>query len=281
MDWSFDLCTKPERLLWARLSVFVGGFELDAVEGVCAGELLPAEELLDLMAGLVDRSILVRDDPPGGGAEAARYRMLETIRDYGHDQLREAGEYDLLHCRHADWYQELVGQAVEKWISDRQVYWHARLTREHANMRAAIEYSLDEPGRADTALKLATKVPLSYWSRRGLFGEVRDWLERTLARTGTTSALRARALLLAAHYAIIQGDGPAAMLSLGRGEELARQHGSTVELAYASYVRGVALLYRGDLPATIEAQESTLDILSIAPRAEWSVGHQFGGPPIE
>ncbi len=268
VDWSYDLCSKPERLLWARLSVFVGGFELDAAESVCADESLPADELLDLVAGLVNRSILIRDDPPAGDAEAARYRMLETIRDYGHQELREDGEYDLLHRRHADWCQDLVTQAAGKWISHRQGYWYARLTREHPNLRAAIEYCLDEPGLADSALLLAMTAPLSYWSRRGLFSEVRQWLARTLAHTSTTPALRARALLFASHNAMTQGDTEAATRLLREGEDLTRRYGEPVEAAYASYVRGVVSLHRGDLLATIEAQESTLAILATAARSE-------------
>ena len=248
VDWSFDLCSKPERMLWARSAVFVGGFELDAVEGICADGDLPAADLLDLLAGLLDKSILVRDDF-GGQGEVARYRMLETLRDYGHEQLREAGEYDLLRHRHADWYQGLAARAATEWISHREVYWHARLSREHPNLRAAIEYCLDEPDLADTALHLAMTVPLAYWSRRGLFSEVRRWLDRALAQTATASTIRARALLLDSHYAIIQGDSEVGMRLLDRGEDLARQLGSIVETAYAAYVRGVVLVYRGDLPA--------------------------------
>jgi len=89
VDWSFDLCTKREQLLWARLAVFAGGFQLDAVEGICADETLPAEDLLDLVAELIDKSILLSDT---GNRDQARYRMLETIREYGLGKLAETGE---------------------------------------------------------------------------------------------------------------------------------------------------------------------------------------------
>ena len=108
VDWSYQLCDKPERVLWARLSVFASGFELDAVEGVCAGEDLPEADLLELAARLVDKSILVRDDGRDGRPGTARYRLLETIRYYGQEKLAEAGEGTLLRRRLRDWYERLA-----------------------------------------------------------------------------------------------------------------------------------------------------------------------------
>ena len=152
VDWSFDLCAKPERILWARASVFTGGFELDAVEGVCADEHLPEADLLELVAGLVDKSILTREDVGASHAEAARYRMLETIRDYGQDKLGEAGEDAVLRRRHRDWHQQLAARTRAEGVSDRSAYWMARLTREHPNLCAALEFCLTEPGGAEAAL---------------------------------------------------------------------------------------------------------------------------------
>jgi predicted ATPase len=108
IDWSFELCGKPERTLWRRLSVFVGGFELDAVEGICADEVLPTGDLLELVAGLVGKSVIQRDE---GDHEHARYRLLETVRAFGQDKLAEAGEVAALRDRHRDWHQRLVAPA--------------------------------------------------------------------------------------------------------------------------------------------------------------------------
>jgi predicted ATPase/DNA-binding CsgD family transcriptional regulator len=266
VDWSFELCDKPERLLWARLAVFVGGFELDAVEGVCADELLPVGDLLDVTAALVDKSILVRDDVRTG--DGARYRMLETIRGYGQEQLREAGEQRILRGRHRDWYQRLAAEATAGWISERQADRMARLTREHPNLRAAFEYSLTEPGEADAALDLAVALPSSYWSRRGMFGEARRWLDRALAQTGTMCARRARALLIDSHLAITQGDHVVGLRLLDQGEDLARRVGATVELVYAAFVRGLDMLFRGDFPAANAAFERMGAILSDVPERD-------------
>jgi len=138
IDWSYELCDKPERRLWARLSVFSGSFELDAVEGVCAGEDLVASDLLDLTAALIDKSILSREDR----GPVVRYRMLETIRAYGQDRLRADGEYAVLLRRHRDWHEELAERANNEWIGDRQAYWLDRLYQEHAELRQAVDAAL-------------------------------------------------------------------------------------------------------------------------------------------
>jgi predicted ATPase/DNA-binding NarL/FixJ family response regulator len=252
MDWSFDLCPKPERALWARLSVFAGEFELDAVEGICADGELPEADLLDLVAGLVDKSILVRGDLRDGPAEAARYRMLETIRDFGQDELRKAGDDAVVRRRHRDWYERLVARASMEWVSHRQAYWLARLAGEHLNLRAALEYCLAEPGEAEAALRLTVGVPRQYWWSRGLFGEGRRWLDRALAQAITATALRSRALLLNSYLAFAQGDPAAATRLLDEGEDLARRLDAPAELAYADCLHGIGRLFANDLPAAVE-----------------------------
>jgi len=266
VDWSFDLCTEPERTLWARLSVFAGGFELDAVEGVCTDEDLPPADALAMVTSLVDKSILVRsnvgDGAGNGQAEAARYRMLETIRDYGQEKLIEAGEDLALRRRHRDWCQRLAARAGSEWISDRQAYWVARLGREHPNLRVAIEFCLTEPGEAEAALRLMGSLPQSYWPAGGLFGEGRRWLDRALAQATATTTLRARALLDSSHLATVQGDTAAGIRLLNEGEELARRLGGTVELGHAAFLRGLGALFANDLPVAVENLTRAWAILS-------------------
>ncbi len=260
VEWSFELCAKQEQRLWARLAVFTGGFELDAVEGICADDELAADELLDVVAALVDRSILVCDDQVG----AARYRMLETIRAFGQEKLVVAGERAELRRRHRDWYQQLVARANAEWISDRQAYWLSRLGREHPNLRAAAEFCLTEPGEAEAALRLVVSLPLLYWRVRGLFNEGRRWLDRALAQTSGATALGARALLLASHLATWQGDIDAAMPMLVEGHDLAQRLDAVTERAFAFLVRGLATLFSNDLPGAVDALEHGLTILSSA-----------------
>ena len=271
VDWSFDLCAKPERLLWARLSVFAGGFELDAVQQVCADGLLPEVDLPELVADLVDKSILVRDQHDG---EAARYRMLETIRDYGRDRLGEAGEQADLRRRHRDWCQQLAAHARVEWISDRQSYWLERLGREHANLRTAIEYCLTEPSRAEAsraeaALRLLMTLPRTYWWVWDRFGEARQWLERALAHAGADvpAALRAQALTLTATFELHFGDLGTAERLLEQAHEFAQAVNSP-ELARIVLYRGMAAQYRGDLPTALDLHEQALTLLSSAPRPD-------------
>jgi predicted ATPase len=262
VQWSFDLCAKPERLLWARSSVFLGGFELDAVEGICADEKLPAEDLLDVVAGLVEKSIMVRDDSDSG---TARYRMLETLRDFGQESLTGLGEQDRLRRRHRDWYQRLVGCACAEWVSDRQQYWMVRLGREQPNLRTAVEFCLTESGEAEAALRIGTMLPIHYWWTRGVFGDGRHWLERALAQVAAPTALRARALVVNSHLAFVQGDAAAATRLLDEGEKLAHRLGGTAELAYADYIRGLGAMFANDLPLAVETLMRARTTLSGAP----------------
>jgi predicted ATPase/DNA-binding CsgD family transcriptional regulator len=271
VDWSFDLCAEPERVLWARLAVFVGWFELDAVEGICADEALPAEDLLNLVAGLVDKSILTCDDVEDGHAEATRYQMLETIRDYGQERLLEAGEQAQVRLRHRDWYQQLVARAHAGWVSDRSTYWWARLRREHPNLRAAVERCLAEPGGGEAALRIAATLPLHYWSASGQFGEGRGWLDRAIAQAAPATAVGARALLVNSHLAAWQGDVGAARRLLDEGEELARRTDASAELGHAYYIRGLGALFVNDVPVAVETLERAWDTLATAPELDLDV----------
>ncbi|MBP2329466.1 putative ATPase [Kibdelosporangium banguiense] len=268
VDWSFELCAKPERVLWARLSVFVGGFELDAVEGVCADDRLPDTDMLDLVTGLLEKSILIRADQGDG---SARYRMLETICGYGQEKLIEDGEQSLLRQRHRDWHQQLVTRARGEWVSDRQAYWLARLGREHPNLRAAVEYCLAESGEAEDALRIVATLPLHYWWTRGLFGEGRRWLDRALAQATGASALHARALLVNSQLALAQRDADTGARLLDQGEDLALYLDDSTEIGYSAYLRGISALLANDLPRAIETLERARTILSTQPEPDLDV----------
>jgi predicted ATPase/DNA-binding CsgD family transcriptional regulator len=261
VDWSFHLCAKPERLLWARLSVFAGGFELDAVEGICADEDLPEADLLGLVAGLVDRSILVRDDH----GRRARYRMLEAIRDYGQEQLIEAGEQATLPRRHRDWYQQLAAGFKAEWIGDRQATWLSRLDQEFPNLRAAVEFSLTEPGQAEAALRIVVDLPPLYWWSRGVVREGGGWLDRALAQVTVPTLLRAQGLLQAAYLGQWHRHPDALLRLLDNGQGLAQRLGATADVAYAVSMRGIVALMRGELTDALEYTERGLTILSAVP----------------
>src|SRR5215470_14041325 len=128
IEWSYELCTRAERLLWARLSVFAGGFELDAAEGVCADDRLAAGDVLDLVADLAGKSILIAEHREG----VARYRLPEPLREFGQERLCESGEETALRRRHRDWHEQLARRADTDWLAPQATDLEARLFREHA-----------------------------------------------------------------------------------------------------------------------------------------------------
>ncbi len=266
VDWSFELCAKPERLLWARMAVFADGCELDAIEEVCADELLPSADVLEVVSGLVDKSILIRDDEADAGQ--ARYRLLETLRDYGQDQLCEAGEQEELRRRHRAWCQRLVEQGRQEWVSPRQGYWAARLRREYPNLRAAVESALAEPGQAEAVLRLTVTVPDGYWRVGGMYREVRGWLERALAHADAVpTALRARAQLLASEFSLQLGDLGSGERLLKQAEPLAQRLDPSSELAHAVWLRGwINLRQGGNSRDTIDFVDRALAILARLPQ---------------
>jgi predicted ATPase len=154
IDWSYDLLTEPEQQLLLRLSVFVGGFTLEAAEAVCAGEPIEVDNVLDLLAALVARSLVVAT---ATGTDT-RYRLLETIRQYGEERLAEAGETDTLRARHADHYIEFAGVACRGIWGPKQLDWGARLAREHDNLLAAMAFALDTQD-VERAMGLLCAVP--------------------------------------------------------------------------------------------------------------------------
>jgi predicted ATPase/DNA-binding CsgD family transcriptional regulator len=243
VEWSFDLCAKPERILWARLAVFAGGFQLDAVEGICADDTLPADDLLELVAGLVDKSILIRDNGDHG---QARYRMLETIREYGLEKLGEAGEEAILRRRHADWHLRLAEQAEREWFGPEQGSWCQRMRAEHANLRIGFDFYLATPDCQHRGLRLAGALWF-YWLVFGLAQEGRDWLRRATEINIEPTPDLATALWINGHLASMQGDLDAATRLLETAHDLARELGDELTQARAMKRLGAVAMHRGDL----------------------------------
>lgn len=263
IDWSYELCTPAEQRLWARLSVFAGGFELEAVEAVCGADA-EAAELLDVLSSLVDKSVVIREEPTG----AVRFRMLDTVRDYGQDKLREAGAEEELRRRHRDWYRRLVLDAEDDWISDRQCDWMARLDREQGNIRAALEFCLSDPTEqsAEAGLRISA-ASLTFWSFRGLFGEGRRWLDRALAHPCSRSTTdQVRALHASIFMATRQWDLETAAGLLAQGRVLAEREPTPLNQALIAYAEGDLALYRDDPPRAVSCINRAIEVLSSDPR---------------
>ena len=229
IGWSYDLCTAAEQQLWGRLSVFAGSFELEAAEGICGEDLEPGQ-LLDLVSSLVEKSILIRAESKG----VVRFRFLETVREYGRQQIIKTGEYSELRRRHRDWYQRLVQSAWSEWSSSRQAYWIERVEREMVNIREALDFGLSDS--ADVALGIAARL-YPFWIADGRLSEGRRWLDRVLAATPPEPTVdRVSALYGATAIAGVQGDLPAATARVAEAAPLIEQ--TTNPLAHGLF--GVA-----------------------------------------
>jgi predicted ATPase/DNA-binding CsgD family transcriptional regulator/Tfp pilus assembly protein PilF len=251
LDWSHDLLCEPERVLLRRLSVFAGGFTLRAAEQVCAADDLESDQVFDRLAGLVAKSLVVADT----SATQARYRLLESIREYAADKLATAGEAQAVRERHAIWCTRLVEQAEPELTGPRQASWLQRLDIEHANLRAALKCSL-ACGQPEQALRLAAGLKL-FWAVRGHLTEGRGWLEQALANAAEAStALRAKALQGAGWLAGWTGDFPAAITAGKKSLALARELGDTQGAARALYLLGGAVGMQDPADAHPLLQES-------------------------
>jgi len=260
IEWSYELCSPAERLLWARLSVFAGGFELDAAEGICADDRLAVSRVLDLLAALAGKSILIAD--PGQGT--ARYRLPETLREFGQERLRESGDYAAVRRRHRDWHEQFARQADTDWLNPQIAEWTARLLREHANVQKAQDFCQAEPGEAEAGLRIALHVWPYYYYGAGHLSEGRYRLAQVLAQADEPTVWRARGLLLAGFLAAVGGDRGAAQALLAQGTSLARQLNDPATSAFAAWAAGDVCLLAGDLHQAIAQFEYGLAVLPAA-----------------
>ncbi|MFI7640399.1 ATP-binding protein [Nonomuraea sp. NPDC049400] len=253
IDWSYALCLEEERLLWQRASVFAGTLDLEAAEAVCSGNGIDLQDVIDLVIGLVDKSVLIREDHPGG----VRYRMLETLRQYGRQRLADSGgEADLL-ARHRGYYRDLAAQARQELFGPEQVAWFVRLQREHANLRAALDAWLSTPREAHAGLSMASDL-LYHWITSYYLGEGRDWLARALAADTEPSTARAQALWAASWLAVIQADMPAATTMLEESRRIGEQLHEEPVLAYVALFSGMVAMCEGRTEAAIELYRDAL-----------------------
>jgi predicted ATPase/DNA-binding CsgD family transcriptional regulator len=253
VDWSFELCSPQERTLWARLSVFSGGFDLETAEEVCSGDGIARQEVLHLVAGLVDKSILTRDQH----GSRVRYRLLETIRQYGGARLAESGQEKALRLRHRDHCRRLAEDAEADWFSPRQATWGARMRLEHANMRAALDFCAVEPGEVRTGLRIAASLR-SFWIGSGLLTEGRRWLDRFLRLDPEPTTDRAKALWVCAFLDLLLADPEPALRRLAECATVAGELGDTEAAAYGALWTGYAALHRGDA-CGLEVMAEALD----------------------
>ncbi|MEW1772558.1 AAA family ATPase [Streptomyces sp. NPDC086777] len=242
IGWSHELCTPAERLLWARLSVFAGTFDLEAAEYVCSGDGLAAEEVLDVLAELLAQSVVCRAEAGSG----VRYRMLGTVRAYGADWLAAAGDAGRLRRRHRDWYMGLATWCELEWFSPRQGEVAARVEAELANLRAALHHCLTEPDEAHLGQYLAGSLWFC-WAGCGRLSEGRRWLERSLELDSEYPQSRLKALWVLGYVAILQGDAVPALAALRECRAEAELAADPTAVAYAEHRAGCLALVTDDM----------------------------------
>lgn len=243
IGWSYDLCTPAEQLLWQQLSVFSGGLDLDAAEAV--GE---PETVVDTLAGLVDKSVLIRRDD---GA-VARYTMLEPIRQFGYDRLVKSGGERAARARHREYYCALGLRGHRAYCSGDDLTWFRRLSREHANIRAALQFSLvDSPA---VALETATALR-PFWEHYRFLSEGYRWLTDALERAPEPTPERARALSSAASLAALLSDRESAARLIEDCRALAMALGAADILAEARLGTALIAFTDGDTATALALSE--------------------------
>jgi predicted ATPase/DNA-binding CsgD family transcriptional regulator len=254
IDWSYELCSEAERLLWARLSVFTGEFGLDAAEQVCAGGGLTKESLVDSLVGLVDKSIVARVDSEFG----ARYRLLDTIREFGAELLADSAPY---RRRHQDYFLALAVAFDAAFIGPGQADRVRRLSADHANLRLALEGFLDHEaatGRSRAGLEMATAL-WGFWVSTGQLGEGRYWLGRMLDQVPDGSGDRATGAWLDGLCLDGQLDQDGILRLLARARSAAAASGDEVGLAWTEGYIALASAMRGDPSGSTAAYASVLE----------------------
>jgi predicted ATPase/DNA-binding CsgD family transcriptional regulator len=229
IDWSYALLTAEEQALLRRLAIFAAGCTLDIAEGVCSGEGIEAGRMLDLLASLVDKSLVIAETTR---RSQARYRLLETIREYALEKLEQAGEEQRVRDRHLDLFLARAEEAAPRLGDAYQQLWINWLEGEHDNLRAALAWSL-ERGRIEAGLRIACALP-RFWEIRGFIQEGMTWFERLLAQVDerVSPVVGANACTFAAFSAMFLGDARAS-IEYGR---------KAVEFAEASGDEGVSVL---------------------------------------
>jgi predicted ATPase/class 3 adenylate cyclase len=285
IDWSYDLLSEPEQTLLRHLSVFSGGWSLEAAEAVCGNQgagcwvlgagcrtterdtrqsepvpplpapstQYPAPDVLDLLTALVEKSLVVYEEPAG----EARYWLLETVRQYARDRLLAGEEAMAVRHRHAEYFLQLAEWIEPQFRGPEQLVWSDRLEGEHDNLRAALTWFGSVEDGAEAQLRL-TGALWFFWFSRGHFREGRQWLEAALARRRhATERFRSKALVGAGHLAFVTGNYAAAGPLLEESVAVARATGQKWDAALSLSHWARLAITRGEYErATGLAQES-------------------------
>jgi predicted ATPase/DNA-binding SARP family transcriptional activator/DNA-binding CsgD family transcriptional regulator len=242
LDWSHNLLSEDERTFFGRLSVFAGGWTLEAAEAVCSGDRIEREDVLDLLGGLVDKSLVVARASTGG---AVRYRMLEPIRQYAGQKFQDSGEHDEARDRHATFFLTVAEEAQPELEGPQQGSWTERLEKEHDNLRAALSWVLAR-GEGELGLRFGGAL-WRFWHNRGYLVEGARWLEEVLTGGDKAATLvRVKALEGMGVLTQTQGETERAEATYEEMLEQSRELGDRGDVATALNSLGNLAVTRGD-----------------------------------
>ncbi len=257
LDWSHDLLSEAERGLFARLSVFAGGWTFEAAEAVGAGKGIEEGSVLDLLGGLVNKSlVIVQAGRPG----VVRYGMLETVRQYAREKLEQSGEAEEARRRHATFFMTLAEEVEPELLGPQPAPWLERLLEERDNLRAALSWALDVQDakqdakeRVEVGLRIAVAL-VRFWGVYGV-GEGRGWVEKGLSRSGAPAPVRAKALDQAGWISLFQGEQDRAIRMLEESRALFEELGDKSGVATSLADLGFAVAHRGESRRVAELRE--------------------------
>jgi non-specific serine/threonine protein kinase len=243
VDWSYNLLSKAERSLFCRLSVFAGGWTLEAAEQVCSGGAIKNAEMLDLLSQLVHKSLVSVEEDASGDR---RYRYLETVRHYARERLVRSREVGRVRDRHADFFFVFARKAEPELTRSSQGHWLDRLQIDNENLRSALEWTLAAPERGERGLELAAEL-FWFWLKRGYVSEGRRWLECALkVCTDASLQLRAKALIGLSHMTYFQGDYASTLVHLEKSLALGREVDDPWAVAFSLFLQALTAAERGD-----------------------------------
>ena len=257
VDWSYDLLHAQEQALLERLGVFVGGFDLAAAEQVCGSDPLSPDDVLDLLGSLVEKSLVMLEERAG----SARYRMLETIRDYSGEKLAQRGDAAATAQQHCEHYLDLAKTAKRGLMGSDQAQWIEQLEADHDNLRVAMGLALAGGTDAILAVKFAVAL-MGFWILRGYTSEGRNALRAALALPSiqASDVAHAHALYVGAALAIVQSDHAQAQQMLQACLELRRRLGNPVEIAATLSTLSQTRLQAGDALGAATDESEALQI---------------------
>ena len=274
INWSYNLLSETEQSLFRRLSVFTGGWTLDAAESVCCDESKPKESVLDWLTQLANKSLIIVEQDTI--SPLPRYHMLETIRQYAREKLAKLGEESDAQESHARWCVELAERAEPNLRKHGQAEWLDRLEAEHDNFRAALGWSLKNH-KTEHAMRLAGSL-FEFWKMRGYTREGLQWLESALTESETKQIekkYRAKVHLGIAALTLelpqSPNDGPTIRQHTAEAIRIYEEIGDTPEMIHAIYVSGGAPWVEGDFVKTREVFERGYQ-LAIHAEDTWGIG---------